>query len=525
MSKRSKRQSKKPTIAVCVIAKNEEQFIGACLDSASPFVDELVVVDTGSTDRTVEIAKEHGARVEYFEWCDDFSAARNFAIDNATADWILMLDADEQLEPDSGPHLSEYAAHLPVGHCGYAIVIENRKINGAPDEVTRHAVTRFFPRRQSIRYVGAIHEDLLDVSGSGSSGAQAALQIRVAHYGYDPEVYAARAKDERNMQLLEAAHERDPHEARLVFYLGQQHFVSKRYAEACRHFQAVTERNDGTPRFWIVEAYRMWLDALIKLGDETGLAHIARQAEEANALSAVSRELLATHELQRGYPGFALRQLIAALSPDAPIGMTTPDGVGGWHTRLLLAQTYQALGETESVLTELDRVFADAPERRRPMIARNAAAYASANGRQTAALAWLQRATDFDSADLQFHRELLELKLRVLANCTEVPAPDEFGSIDAAIASRSWQAAYDAGMSLRLVGTATLARIVLLSQELREQGAPQAALNLLGRTIDTYPPSPAVYWPLIQVLKDLNRIDDALAAVEVLRQLESSKAA
>src|SRR5262252_4050456 len=91
----------RPTLALCVIAKNEERFIRECLESARDFVDEMIVVDTGSTDRTREIARECGARVEEFVWCDDFAAARNASIDAATTDWILVLDADERLDPAS----------------------------------------------------------------------------------------------------------------------------------------------------------------------------------------------------------------------------------------------------------------------------------------------------------------------------------------------------------------------------------------------------------------------------------------
>ena len=84
-------------LTVCVIAKNEEKFLGQCLKSVKGLAQQLVVVDTGSTDRTVEIAKENGAEVHNFTWCDDFSAARNAALEHVTGDWILMLDADEEL--------------------------------------------------------------------------------------------------------------------------------------------------------------------------------------------------------------------------------------------------------------------------------------------------------------------------------------------------------------------------------------------------------------------------------------------
>ena len=90
---------RKPRLSVCMIVKNEERFLGQCLASVKDIADELIVIDTGSTDRTVEIAREHGAQVGHFEWCNDFAAARNASIAAATGDWILFLDADEELSP------------------------------------------------------------------------------------------------------------------------------------------------------------------------------------------------------------------------------------------------------------------------------------------------------------------------------------------------------------------------------------------------------------------------------------------
>src|SRR5687767_12493572 len=86
-----------PTLSVCLIVKNEERYLAQCLQSVRGLWDDLVIVDTGSTDRTVEIAESFGARVFHFTWCDDFSAARNFCLDQITTDWILSLDADETI--------------------------------------------------------------------------------------------------------------------------------------------------------------------------------------------------------------------------------------------------------------------------------------------------------------------------------------------------------------------------------------------------------------------------------------------
>ena len=91
----------KPTLSVCLIVKNEERFIRQCLASVKDFADQIVVVDTGSTDRTVAIAKEFGAEIHEFKWCDDFSAARNAALQHVTGEWVLSFDADEELPTEN----------------------------------------------------------------------------------------------------------------------------------------------------------------------------------------------------------------------------------------------------------------------------------------------------------------------------------------------------------------------------------------------------------------------------------------
>jgi tetratricopeptide (TPR) repeat protein len=521
---KNKKHNTRLTISLCVIVKNEEEFIGACLDSARPFVDELVVVDTGSTDKTVEIAREHGARVEFFEWCDDFAAARNYAIEHATSDWILMLDADEQLEPESGPLLRPYADQLPSGALAYAVLIENkRRTGGAAEDLVRHTVTRFFPRRASLRYVGAIHEDLVDSSECKLTEVLTAGQVRVAHYGYDPELYAQRGKDARNTRLLEIVHAREPENERVLFYLGQQSFVGRRYADAARWLERFVESAHSTPGFWLPEAYQMWVEALVNLSDDNELARVAARAEQANALSGVAREVLARYELQRGHPGAALRHVMAALNPDVPSGITIPEGTGGWKTRLILARTYQELNEPESALKELDHIFGIAPALKHMEIATTAAEYALRMGMYDTALTWAVRATHVAHDVFDAHDLLLKLKLRVLrGRVTSNALNDPFAELDAAVAAEDWQASYDAAFTLPLGKMAALARVVHVAQQLRERGAPEAALALLGRTLDTHSPTQRVYWPLVQVLKDLERIDDALNALEVLRTLPAA---
>lgn len=510
-------QSKAPSIALCVIAKNEEEFLGDCLDSVRSFVNEMVVVDTGSTDATREIAVEHGARLVEFAWCDDFAAARNAAIEATTADWILMLDADEELDPTSGLLLGWHAAQLPAGMIGYAVTIENRRRDSGEADWVRHAVTRFFPRRDTLRFVGAIHEDLINLPNPGKSTAQLAPAIRIFHYGYDPVIYAKREKDHRNLRLLEVEYARNPENARTLYYLGQQHFVAGRHPDAVHYFELFAERADRVAAYFLVDAYRMWLEALVALDDEAELERVSRQAEERDALSALSRELLATYDMECGRLGSALRHLMAALNPEAPRGITSPQGAGTWRTRLLLAAAHERMGEPEMALAELEQAFADVPARLKHEIARQATQLAARNDQAQEADGWYARAKETAFEDLQTHQDLLALTLALLGR---LPRLRGVAQLERMIALEAWQDAYEVALNMPLGSLGALAAILHLASRLREEGAPDAAVDVLGRAMDAHPQMPAVYWQLIQTFKDLERADDALAAIEVLQQLD-----
>ena len=94
-----------PKLSVCMIVRDEEKNLPRCLESVESVADELIIVDTGSKDNTISIAKDFGAKIFHFEWCDDFSAARNQYLKYATGNWILQIDADEELLLESVPHV------------------------------------------------------------------------------------------------------------------------------------------------------------------------------------------------------------------------------------------------------------------------------------------------------------------------------------------------------------------------------------------------------------------------------------
>ena len=144
-----------PFLSLCMIVKDEEPYLARCLESFHGAPDELIVVDRGSQDRTVAIAREHGARVEHFRWCDDFAAAKNFARELASGEWIVMPDGDEYLGPEGvAPRVVELLRQVPDRVD--KLLIEQRTL--LKDEVLTLLVDRVFRNRPELRWKYRIHE-------------------------------------------------------------------------------------------------------------------------------------------------------------------------------------------------------------------------------------------------------------------------------------------------------------------------------------------------------------------------------
>lgn len=211
------RDGERPRLTICMIAKNEERFLGRCLESVRGLADQIVLVDTGSTDRTVEIAREHGAEVHFRPWDNHFSNARNEALRHATGDWILVLDADEELLPDQHEtlrsHLREdgvIAWRLPLSDVGR----ENEGVSQVP---------RLFRNAPALFYVSRVHEQVyasLETRRQQWGLDNRFGQARLLHHGYQAEVVKSRDKVNRNLRLLELANEEFPNDVNLLMNLG-----------------------------------------------------------------------------------------------------------------------------------------------------------------------------------------------------------------------------------------------------------------------------------------------------------------
>lgn len=203
-----------------MIVKNEEANLARCLRSVAGAVDEIVVVDTGSQDRTIEIAKSFGATVVEWAWRDDFAAARNVSLDHATGDWILFLDADEELFREDRESLRELL--LDDSSDGF-FLLETNYGGERPgfDQVTS-ATLRLFRNRPEYRFAGAIHEQIMPAIVA-QGGRLKRSQVRLRHYGYLDEAIQAQDKIERNLRIAKAEVGRQPNSAFALFNLGMEY--------------------------------------------------------------------------------------------------------------------------------------------------------------------------------------------------------------------------------------------------------------------------------------------------------------
>ncbi len=213
-----------PTISLCMIVKNEEQWLQQCLDSVKGLVSEMIIIDTGSTDNTKGIAKKNGAKVYDFTWKDDFAAARNFSISKATCDWILWIDADETISKKDYDIINKLIeeAKFPL------IVLEQRhytndtkkslfkKIDDRYKEEAKEfagytptLMTRLFKNKIGLQFEGVVHESL-DNSMQKLGLKFLRTDIPVHHYQNMKVGAQMKIKNEKYDKLLEEKEKQDP---------------------------------------------------------------------------------------------------------------------------------------------------------------------------------------------------------------------------------------------------------------------------------------------------------------------------
>lgn len=222
-------------ISLCMIVKNEEKNIRRCLESVQGIVDEMVIVDTGSTDKTIEIARSFGAKIIQVPWEDDFSKARNASLDAATGEWFLIMDADDQLASGDKDRVRKLAENPEVE----AYFFETLSYVGerAGIDVIINLNIRLVRNRKEYRFSGRIHEQLVISIMQNRPGAKMKTEnIKVYHYGYLDTEVNEKEKRQRNIAILEKQLAEYPEDYFSYFNMGNEYFALGDYREALKYY-------------------------------------------------------------------------------------------------------------------------------------------------------------------------------------------------------------------------------------------------------------------------------------------------
>jgi len=241
------------SISLCMIVKNEERTLARCLGSVRALVDEIIVVDTGSTDNTIGIAEAFGAQVVRASWESDFSKARNISLSRATKEWILVLDADEEIDPLDHPRLREltndptkcyllnqrhYTNDLRLNN-SVACRGEHPTMEREYQGYFQSSLIRLWPNHRGIFFEGVVHELVTNSVASIPGLSTIKTNLLIHHYGFTPESLAARteAKARLYTELGLEKIKQEPNNWQAYYEIGIEHNLAGRLPEAIAAFK------------------------------------------------------------------------------------------------------------------------------------------------------------------------------------------------------------------------------------------------------------------------------------------------
>lgn len=288
-----------------MIVKDEEKFLEGCLQSVQGVVDEIVVVDTGSTDASPEIARRYKAKVVPFEWTNDFSAARNESLRHATGEWILYLDADERLAGGQEELLRKLLR--AQGIFAYSVIVEGD--HTLPTGVVRQrmAYPRLFRRHPKVLFEGMVHEQIMpSLHRLGRRVVPSSLCI--LHLGYAQSLEVVQQKCRRNRDLLTDQLQHNPDDAYARYQLGSTYAVLGEVQAARREL----ERASCSPHLGTnvrASALNLLAEFAIREGQYSIAVQRCEQSLQMAPTQSLARWFLAVAYIGQGQCDAALRPL------------------------------------------------------------------------------------------------------------------------------------------------------------------------------------------------------------------------
>ena len=359
-----------PTISACMIVKNEEKFLDNCLKSIKNVADEIIVVDTGSQDRTVEIARKYTDKIYFHPWKDNFSEARNHYLNYATGDWIFQIDADEELVQEDIPVLLKAIEDDDID--AIMVQVASRFHKGKSEAV--HSVERIFRNNGVIHYEGRVHNRVVGITSAK------VYPIRLIHYGYDLDKEKSKEKIERTVSLLKMDLKDDPGNPITYHYLscsymGQGMFQKALEASLTAIRLADSKNDNNLIYLWSRYNAAMCHYKLKKLNKAEEMALSALEKSSKHIDSHFILILVYFDQKRWGLlidHGNEYIDLIRLLrkSPMAFANLVTNSLNEEWNMRVLIGIAYLELDQPEKFREAIERAVACAPE---PFVALRAA--------------------------------------------------------------------------------------------------------------------------------------------------------
>lgn len=336
----------KHTVSLCMIVKNEEKYLDKCLKSVQGKVDEIIIVDTGSTDRTIEIAQKYDAVISHFKWINDFAAARNFSINEAKSEYILILDADEYF--DDNVNMQIDLAHEKDY---YKLMIKNYHSKG---QVLFHQNVRLFKSGIGLSYSGKLHEQL-NTYDEGANYIGVESDILIHHVGYLPEVIVDRGKKKRNYDIMVKELEENP-TGYSYFNMGTVYMHDEHYDKALDMFK----------KSYSLSKDKKYVKSLLALMG--GCLHQLNRTEEGvrlllDAINAFPQYTEFHYKLgvlyqDIGYLKDAEIELKKCLEIGEKVDIITIEGVGSYMANYQLAIVYDKMGRIGDAFDEAYKAVA-----------------------------------------------------------------------------------------------------------------------------------------------------------------------
>lgn len=351
-------------LSLCMIVRDEQEMLPRCLAAVAHAVDELVVVDTGSTDRTIEIARSFGARVIERAWTGSFAEARNVSLDAASGDWLMYLDADEVLVAEDARRLRALTGRT----WREAFYLAETSYTGDADDGTAfsHSALRVLRNRPEYRFHGRLHEQIADRLPAELPERLERTGIRVEHFGYLGAVRHARAKSARNVALLRAQLKEGPATPFVHYNLGSELAAAGEHAAALIELERAWALLEGLPdrdehAFAPALATRLVAALRACARPAEAAAWAARALERFPGLTdLVYEQALAAVALGREREAIELCRRCLAMG-DAPARYTARVGAGGALARVQLAALLRARGDLAAAIEQLERCLRERP--------------------------------------------------------------------------------------------------------------------------------------------------------------------